>query len=100
VAAAPTNVVLHEVMPDIPRGILNDVRGHIKVTVRVLVDPTGNVVGDLLERAGPSKYFARHAREAATDWKFSPADTQDSRVWLLHFDFSRSGVTAKAAAVK
>jgi serine/threonine protein kinase len=98
--AAPTAVVLHEVTPDIPRRILSDIRGNIKVTVRVLVDPTGNVVGDLLERAGPSKYFARRAREAATNWKFAPADTQSSRVWLIHFDFSRSGVTGRAAAVK
>lgn len=100
--ADPSSAVLREVMPDVPRRSLNTVRGHIKVTVRVLVDPAGNVVGDLLEKSGPSSYFARRAREAATEWKFAPIpdDGRDSRVWLVHFDFSRSGVTARTTAVR
>jgi TonB family protein len=89
--------VLHEVIPDVPRHARNTIRGHITVAVRVTVDRSGNVVDETLENPGPSKYFARLATEAARKWKFAPADNQDSRKWLLRFDFSRGGVTGRAA---
>ena len=102
-AAAPPQAnslgVLHEVMPDVPRAIGDKIRGHVKVTVRVLVDPTGNVVGQLVESRGPSRYFARVAGDAAADWKFAP-DTRDSRVWLSHFEFTRGGVTVHTTAAQ
>jgi serine/threonine protein kinase len=92
--------VLHAVTPEVPPAIQNKIRGSIKVTVRVLVDPSGNVVGQLLEKAGPSRYFARLAGDAAAEWKFAPADTQASRVWLLRFDFTPSEVTVETAAAE
>jgi TonB family protein len=92
--------VLHEVIPDVPRRVRNTIRGHIKVAVRVTVDSSGNVVGETLENHGPSKYFARLATEAARKWKFAPADNQDSRKWLLRFEFTRGGVTGHAATLK
>jgi TonB family protein len=88
--------VLHEEIPDVPRGARVTVRGHIKVAVRVTVDSSGNVVDETLERPGPSKYFARLATKAARKWKFAPADNQDSRKWLLRFEFSRGGATGHA----
>ncbi len=94
--AAPS--VVHEQMPDVPRGARETIHGHIKVAVRVIVDASGNVIDALLENPGPSWYFARLAREAARKWKFAPADNQDSREWLLRFEFARGGVTAHAAA--
>jgi outer membrane biosynthesis protein TonB len=98
--SASSPAVLHEVTPEIPQKTLAKIRGHVKVTVRVLVDPAGNVVGDLLENPGPSRWFARKAREAAADWKFAPVDDKGSRVWLLHFDFSRGGVAADSTFVQ
>jgi outer membrane biosynthesis protein TonB len=92
--------VLHEVSPDVPRGIRDRIHGHIKVTVRVLVDPSGDVVGEFLESPGPSRYFARLAGDAAGEWKFAPADIQGSRVWLLHFEFDRGGVTVQVNAAQ
>ena len=92
--------VLHEVSPDVSRAIQGKVRGHVKVTVRVLVDPTGDVVGEFLENPPPSKYFARLASDAAGGWKFVPTDNRDSRVWLLRFDFTRSGVRVNATAAQ
>jgi TonB family protein len=89
--------VLHEVIPDVPRRARDTIRGHITVTVRVTVDSSGNVVDETLGNPGPSKYFARLATEAARKWKFAPADNQDSRKWLLRFDFTRGGVTGRAA---
>jgi serine/threonine protein kinase len=92
--------VLHKVMPDVSRVIQNRIRGHIHVTVRVLVDPAGNVVGQLLENPGPSRYFARLAGNAAGDWKFAPEDTHDRRVWKLQFEFTRSSATVQATAAQ
>jgi hypothetical protein len=68
--------------------------------VRVLVGPSGDVVGEFLENSGPSRYFARLAADAAVEWKFAPADTQGPRVWLLRFDFDRGGVAVQATAAQ
>jgi TonB family protein len=91
--------VLHEVIPDVPGAIREKIKGHIHVTVRVLVDPSGTVVGALMENPGPSRYFARLADAAAREWTFAPADNQGARVWLLRFAFSRDDVTVRTTAV-
>jgi len=89
--------VFHEEIPDVPRHARATIRGLIKVAVRVTVDGSGNVVDETLENPGPSKYFARLATQAARKWKFAPANDQDSRRWLLRFEFSRGGATGHAA---
>jgi TonB family protein len=89
--------VLHEEIPDVPPHARNTIHGRIKVAVRVTVDSSGNVVDETLENPGPSRYFARMATTAARKWKFAPADNQDSRRWLLRFEFSRGGATGYAA---
>jgi outer membrane biosynthesis protein TonB len=89
--------VLHQEIPDISAGARASIRGRIKVAVRVTVDRSGNVIGETLENRGSSQYFARLATEAAKKWRFSSADDQGTRVWLLHFEFTRDGATAHAA---
>jgi outer membrane biosynthesis protein TonB len=89
--------VLHQEIPEIPRGVRDTIRGRIKIDVRVSVDSSGNVVEEALEKAGPSKYFSRLAAEAARKWKFAPANSRDYRKWLLRFEFTRSGVSAQAS---
>ena len=89
--------VLHQEIPALSHGTRNSIRGQIKVTVLVTVDRSGNVVGETLENQGSSKYFARLGLEAAKKWKFAPADSQDSRQWLLQFEFTRSGAAGQAA---
>jgi TonB family protein len=88
--------VLHEEIPDVPRRARNTIHGQIKIAVRVTVDRSGNVVDETLENPGPSRYFARLATKAARKWKFAPADNQDSRKWLLRFEFTRGGATGHA----
>jgi TonB family protein len=86
--------VVHTVMPDVSRSARNTIQGRVKVRVRVHVDGTGNVVSAALDSAGPSKYFARLAVEAAHGWKFAPAQAkgQDAASeWTLSFAFRRSG---------
>lgn len=90
--------VVHEVTPNVPQAIREKIQGRVRVTVRVLVDPSGNVVGALMDNPGPSKYFARLADTAAREWQFVPSDNQGARVWLLRFEFTRGGVTLRATA--
>jgi TonB family protein len=89
--------VLHQEIPDVPRSARESIHGHIQVTIRVTVDRSGKVVDETLEDPGSSKYFARLAAEAARKWRFAPADNQDSREWLLRFEFTRDGTTGGAA---
>jgi TonB family protein len=88
--------VLHKEIPVVPGGALRTVRGHIRVTVRVTVDPSGKVVDEAIRYPGSSKYFARLAADAAKKWRFERAANQASREWLLQFDFSREGAGANA----
>jgi serine/threonine protein kinase len=93
-AALPA--VLHQVMPDLSRRARESIRGIIKIAVRASVDRSGNVVAAALDGRASSKYFAGAALDAAKQWKFSPAADPASRVWLLHFELTRSGTTASA----
>jgi TonB family protein len=88
--------MLHQEIPVVPRNVRNSIRGRIKVTVRVTVDRSGHVVGESLENPGASKYFARLANAAARKWQFAPDANTAARVWLLRFEFTRSGTTAHA----
>lgn len=89
--------VVHMQLPSVAHSALMTIHGHVKVGVLVIVDRSGAVIDALVEEPGPSSYFARLAREAARGWRFAPADTLDSRQWLLRFEFSRGGVTGQAA---
>ena len=92
--------VLHKEIPNVPRNASSTIRGRINVAVRVTVDSSGTVVGESLEKPGPSSYFARLATTAAKSWKFAPAENRDTREWLLWFEFSRDGATGHAASAQ
>jgi protein TonB len=90
----PRDEILQRVLPDVPGPALRTIQGRVKVSVRVEVDPSGKVVGAKLDSAGPSKYFAQFALQAARRWKFAPGTGDDSgraRQWILYFEFSRTG---------
>jgi TonB family protein len=90
-------LVMHEVVPDVPRTARNTISGTVKVIVRVHVDASGGVVKAKLDSRGPSKYFARLALQAARGWKFTPpkVDGRDvSSEWRLRFEFRNSGTKA------
>ena len=70
------------------------------MSVKVDVDPAGNVTSAELESAGPSKYFADAAQRAARQWKFSPATVDGenaAREWILRFEFAGGGTTVRPA---
>jgi TonB family protein len=98
-AAGPTAPV-HEVIPDVPRRARQTIQGHIKVSVRVIVDKDGTVFAALTEVRGPSRYFERLALDAAKKWTFTAGDSDTQRLMLIRFDFSRQGATARATAIK
>jgi TonB family protein len=91
---------VYEQLPSVPHSASATIQGHVKVTLLVIVDPSGSVIDAILENPGPSPYFARLAKQAAKQWKFAPAETQDSRQELLRFEFTRSGTSAHAVAAR
>ena len=88
--------VLYEAKPDVPQDISDKIRDPVDVTLRVLVDASGDVMGALMENPGRNKSLAKLADNAAREWKFAETEQEDPRVWLLRFEFTRDGVTASA----
>lgn len=98
--AAALPAAVHEVIPDVPRRARQTIHGHVKVSVRVIVDKEGAVVATLVDDPGPSRYFERLAREAARQWTFPPADTEATRLKLVRFEFSRDGTKGRAVSLE
>jgi TonB family protein len=86
--------VAEQVLPNVPQSARETIRGTVRVGVRISVDSSGNVTEAELDSAGPSKYFARLALEAAQQWKFEPPKVEGQNVlsdWLLRFQFTGKG---------
>jgi TonB family protein len=81
-------------MPDLLPAAVRSIQGKVNVRIRVEVDASGAVSNASFDSAGPSKYFAKMALQAAQQWKFKPAQ-MDGRavpsVWILHFLFTQDG---------
>jgi len=90
---------LHEVIPEVPQSVRRTIQGHIKVWVRVTVNPRGSVSAAVADRTGPSRYFQRQAIEAAKKWTFPAVDAPPQRTMQIRFDFSRDGTTGHAVAL-
>ena len=91
---AADGAVVQRSMPDLLPSAVQSIRGRVDVTVRLSVDPSGNVESASFDSAGPSRYFAKMALQAAQNWKFNPAQVdgkQVSSVWTLHFTFTQAG---------
>ena len=97
--SSTSRTLVQEVIPEVPPALSEKIQGRILVTVRVLVDPSGNVMAAMVEKAGPNKNLANLADQAAREWKFAPEDTDANRVWILTFAFTREGTTARATAI-
>jgi TonB family protein len=94
---------LERVTPRVSAGALNTVKGTIRIAVKVDVDGAGTVTKAQLQTAGPSKYFARLAAEAARDWKFKPAMENGQAVaseWVVRFAFRRRGIEGSAERIR
>jgi TonB family protein len=86
--------VVERVQPEVLPAATESIHGHVDLGIRVAVDPNGNVSEARLERAGPSRYFAKVALEAARKWRFKPAQIGGrpvASVWILKFEFTQAG---------
>jgi TonB family protein len=84
---------VERVLPDVPRSARQTIQGKIRVKVEVTVSPSGDVSEAKLISAGPSKYFANLALQAARSWKFQPAKVGGqgvSSTWILPFQFGQT----------
>jgi outer membrane biosynthesis protein TonB len=91
---------IREEMPDVPPHVLQTIRGHVRVSVRLIVDKDGAVFAALVDEPGPSRYFERLAIEAAKKWTFPPMPTTTSRLERVRFDFTRAGATGHAVEIE
>ena len=85
--------VVRQILPNVPNKAKATLHGTLHVRVRVRVDPSGGVANATLDSAGPSRYFARLALQAAQSWKFDPPKSDGRAVgseWLLRFEFRRT----------
>jgi len=87
------------VLPDVPPRAKRTIRGHVRVSVRVIVEQDGAVFAALAEQRGPSRYFERLAIDAAKKWTFPAAEAPAQRLMLVKFDFTRDGTTAQAVTL-
>jgi TonB family protein len=88
--------VASQATPNVPQPILATIQGHVRVRIRVEVDPTGKVTDAAIDDQGPSRYFAAKALATARDWKFTPAQMNGhaaASTWMLHFSFAQTGTT-------
>ena len=97
---AAMDEVLERVMPAVSPSAQRTIQGTVKVRVRVKVDRDGNVTEAEFKDAGPSKYFARVALEAAGRWKFAPSNDGSPGQWTLLFAFRRTGTEASASRAR
>jgi TonB family protein len=100
--ASIKGAVAERVMPDLLPSAQQSISGKVNVSVRVEVDAVGNVSNAAFDSAGPSRYFARQAMQAAQRWRFKPAQVDGKAVssaWLLHFHFTQSGIDIEPVEV-
>ena len=97
--SAPKGVVVQgtvaeRVLPDVPQNARKRIRGKVRISVRVFVNPAGEVSAATTSNSrGRSKYFASLALQAARGWKFHPPQIDGQSVaseWILRFKFRRT----------
>jgi TonB family protein len=88
---------VNEVLPKPSRGSLATIRGTIVISIRVVLNADGSVRTATSQIPGPSRYFERLALQSAKQWTFTPTHSQEPRTMFVRFDFTRDGVTARAA---
>lgn len=85
--------VVERILPRVPQSARDTIQGKVRVRVRVKVDPSGDVAETTFDSPGPSQYFARLAKQAAQNWKFTPPRISGKNVasqWVLRFEFGRN----------
>ena len=95
--------VLQQVEPVVSKSARNTISGTIRIGLKLAVDAGGNVEQATFLTAGPSKYFARQAMQAAQQWKFAPPQVNGQAVasaWVVRFGFRKSGTEVASEPAK
>ncbi len=90
-------------MPVISSGAQRTVQGKVRVQIEVRVDATGKVTEARFKTAGPSRYFAERALEAARQWKFQPPVKNGqavASVWVVKFMIGRRTINDSAEQIR
>ncbi len=85
-------------MPEVMEKARSTIRGKVKVSVRVDVDPTGAVTDTKIEGTGGGRYFSDLAMKTVRQWKFEPVKVNGSQTgqrWRVRFEFQKSGTTVQ-----
>ncbi|MDP9146284.1 MAG: protein kinase [Acidobacteriota bacterium] len=83
--------VLFQVVPDVSQRARSTIRGTVRVSLKLHVDPAGDVTGTDLVSDGSSKFFADQAVKVANRWTFTPPEVDGRAVpseWELRFEFT------------
>ena len=89
---------ISKVIPDVPRSARKTIRGTVRVSVRVIVDKAGTVRVATADDPGPSRYFERLAIEKKP--AEPPTDSEEQRIMLVRFSFTRAGTTTTASSLQ
>ena len=66
----------------------------------MILDKKGSVLAATADDPGPSRYFERLAIQASKKWTFAPTDSEEQRIMLVRFNFTRAGTTARANSLQ
>lgn len=92
---AAKGAVLQQTIPDVPAKAMRTIHGAVRLSIRLSVDPTGNVSTARVDSPGPSPYFTNLALKAARSWRFTPPQVNGQNSasdWTLDFEFRQSGI--------
>jgi TonB family protein len=98
--AKSVELPISKVIPDVPRSAQKTIRGTVRVSVRMIVDREGTVLAATADDPGPSRYFEQLATQASKKWTFAPTDSEEQRIMLVRFNFTRAGTTARANSLQ
>ena len=80
--------VEQEVLPEIPRKAVSTIHGTLIVSVKVQVNPSGDVSEAKIDPPSGSRYISKYVLDAAKRWKFGTSEA--SQAWTLRFVITRN----------
>jgi TonB family protein len=95
--------VATRMMPQISAGAQRTIQGKIRVQIDLTVDETGKVTDARFKSAGPSRYFAERAMEAARQWTFKPPVENGQALaseWRVKFLIGRRTIDDSAEQIR
>ena len=81
-------------MPDVTGQARGTIRGRVKVSIRLDVNPAGAVTDAKIEGPGGGRYFSDLALKTVRQWKFEPVSVNGSETgqrWRVRFEFQKTG---------